>query len=212
MNGTVVAIDGPAGSGKSTVARGVAAALGLHTLDTGAMYRAVTLRAERVGVDANDGAGLGAVAEKMALEMGERVVLDGDDVTEEIRSAAVDAEVSIVAAHPEVRRELVRRQRAWAEAVGVAVMEGRDIGSVVLPDAKVKVYLTASAAERARRRATERGEGADHDGHAASIAARDEIDSGRADSPLVVAEGAVVIDSTDKSVDDVVDEILALYG
>jgi cytidylate kinase len=210
--GVVVAIDGPGGSGKSTVARAVAAALDLDHLDTGAMYRAVTLEAIRRGVPADAEAALSALADSLEIVVAERVLVDGDDVTEEIRGDDVNAQVSVVAANPGVRTSLVRRQRAWVADRGAGVVEGRDIASVVLPDAEVKVYLTASEAERARRRAEEQGLGAPDPLEAAraSITARDSLDSTRADSPLVVADGAVVIDSTDRSPASVIAEILEL--
>ena len=210
--GVVVAIDGPGGSGKSTVARAVAAALDLDHLDTGAMYRAVTLEAIRRGVPADAEAALSALADSLEIVVAERVLIDGADVTEEIRGDDVNAQVSVVAANPGVRTSLVRRQRAWVADRGAGVVEGRDIASVVLPDAEVKVYLTASEAERARRRAEEQGLGLPNPLEAAraSITARDSLDSTRADSPLVVADGAVVIDSTDRSPASVIAEILEL--
>jgi cytidylate kinase len=209
----VVAIDGPGGSGKSTVARAVAAALDLDHLDTGAMYRAVTLEATRRGVPADDEAALAALADSLEIVVAERVLVDGDDVTEEIRGDDVNAQVSVVAANPGVRTSLVRRQRAWVAERGAGVVEGRDIASVVLPDADVKVYLTASEAERARRRAEEQGQVGSPDpleAARASITARDSLDSTRATSPLVVADGAVVIDSTERSPASVIAEILEL--
>jgi cytidylate kinase len=209
----VVAIDGPGGSGKSTVARAVAAALELEHLDTGAMYRAVTLEALRRGIAPDDADALGALAESLELVVAARVVVDGTDVTEEIRGDDVNANVSVVAAHEPVRAALVRRQRGWVEERGAGVVEGRDITTVVLPDAPVKVYLTASEAERARRRAEEQGLGVGAEPLAATraaIAKRDELDSNRATSPLAVAEGAVVIDSTDRSAASVIAEILAI--
>jgi cytidylate kinase len=210
--GVVVAIDGPGGSGKSTVARAVAAALDLDHLDTGAMYRAVTLEAIRRGVPADAEAALSELADSLEIVVAERVLVDGDDVTEEIRGDDVNAQVSVVAANPGVRNSLVRRQRAWVADRGAGVVEGRDIASVVLPDAEVKVYLTASEGERARRRAEEQGLGSPVPLEAAraSITARDSLDSTRADSPLVVADGAVVIDSTDRSPASVIAEILEL--
>jgi cytidylate kinase len=212
----IIAIDGPGGSGKSTVARAISDRLSIDRLDTGAMYRTVALLALRAGVDIDDGAALGRLAQQMDLELGECVVVDGDDVTSAIREPRVDAAVSIVAAHPEVRRELVRRQRDWVRGRDVVVVEGRDITSVVFPDAEVRIFLTASAEERALRRTRER-----HDAttppdcaHVAStrssILARDAIDSSRTDSPLVVAPGATLIDSTGRTVDEVVEEIVAL--
>jgi cytidylate kinase len=209
----VVAIDGPGGSGQSTVARAVAAALDLDHLDTGAMYRAVTLEAQRREVPAGDEAALATLADSLEIVVAERVLIDGEDVTEEIRGDDVNVQVSVIAANPGVRSSLVRRQRQWVAERGAGVVEGRDIGSVVLPDADVKVYLTASEEERARRRAEEQGQlgSADSLGAAkASITARDSLDSTRADSPLVVADGAVVIDSTDRSPASVIAEILEL--
>jgi cytidylate kinase len=209
----VVAIDGPGGSGKSTVARAVAAALDLEHLDTGAMYRAVTLEATRRGVPSDDEAALAALADALDIVVAERVLVDGDDVTEEIRGEDVNAKVSIVAANPGVRTSLVRRQRAWVAERGAGVVEGRDIASVVLPDADVKVYLTATEAERARRRAEEQGLVGSPDSLAAaqgSITARDLLDSTRTVSPLIVANGAVVIDSTGRSPASVIAEILEL--
>ena len=200
----VVAIDGPVGAGKSTIARAVAERLGLGHLDTGAMYRSVALAALRRGIDPESatGAELAEVAAGVALEVGERVVVDGDDVTDELRSPEVGRFVSKVAAEPEVRAELVRRQREWARARDGGVVEGRDIGSVVFPDAELKVFLTASASERARRRSL--------DETADDLARRDLLDSTRAVSPLIVPQGAVVIDTTGRPIDDVVDEIVAM--
>jgi cytidylate kinase len=204
----VVAIDGPAGSGKSTVAQAVARHIGLERLDTGAMYRAVALAALRQGVDPADAATLAALARHLSLDVAERVAVDGVDVTEAIRRPDVDAIVSAVAAHPEVRAEMVQRQRAWVEARGGGVVEGRDIGSVVFPEADLKVYLTASGDERARRRSVE-SSAQDPESVAADLAHRDHVDSTRSASPLRVADGAVVIDTTGRSVDSVVEEVLA---
>ena len=201
----VVAIDGPVGSGKSTVAKAVARRLDLPYLESGAMYRVVALAALRRGVDPNaEGARdeLTRIAAEADMELGERILLDGDDVTADLRSAEVGRSVSAVAATPGVRTELVRRQREWVEEHGGAVVEGRDIGSVVFPDADLKVFLTASAAERARRR--ELDETAD------DLARRDLLDSTRAVSPLIVPQGAVVVDTTARPVDDVVEEILGM--
>lgn len=206
---TTVAIDGPGGAGKSTLSRNLAARLGCEWLDTGAMYRCVTLLAQRTGVDPSDGEGLGALARGMDLCVGERVLLGGEDVTAAIRSAGVDAAVSAVSAHPAVRAELVERQRAWVASRGGGIVEGRDITSVVLPDADVKVYLTAGGAERAGRRAGERP-GADRAALEEAIATRDALDSGRSASPLVVADGAVVVDSTGRSPEEVLEEVLVL--
>lgn len=201
----VVAIDGPVGSGKSTVAKAVARRLDIPYLESGAMYRVVALAALRRGVDPNaEGAGddLTRIAAEADMEVGERVMLDGDDVTADLRSPEVGRSVSAVAANAGVRTELVRRQREWVEDHGGAVVEGRDIGSVVFPDADLKVFLTASAAERARRR--ELDETAD------DLARRDLLDSTRAVSPLIVPQGAVVVDTTARPVDDVVEEILGM--
>lgn len=204
----LIAIDGPAGAGKSTVGREVAARLGLERLDTGAMYRAVTMAALETGTELDDGPGLGDLARAMSLSLDDRVVLDGRDVTEAIREPRIDEAVSKVAAHPEVRSELVRRQRAWVVANGGGVVEGRDIGSVVLPEADLKIYLTAEPAVRASRRAAEQPGGKDAEA-ALSLARRDRLDSGRALSPLAKAPDAVVLDSTGKSIDDVVAEVLS---
>jgi cytidylate kinase len=201
----VVAIDGPVGSGKSTVAKAVAARLDLPYLESGAMYRVVALAALRQGLDPDAEGAADAVTRLAAeadMELGERVMLDGADVTADLRSTEVGRAVSAVAAMPGVRTELVRRQREWVESHGGAVVEGRDIGSVVFPDADLKVFLTASAAERARRR--ELDETAD------DLARRDLLDSTRAVSPLIVPQGAVVVDTTGRPIDQVVDEILAL--
>ena len=205
----LIAIDGPAGSGKSTVARAVAARLGVAHLDTGAMYRAVALAALRRGVDPGDEEAVAEVARRAEIEVGDdKVVVDGVDATAEVRGREVSEAVSAVASNAEVRRELVRRQREWAESHSGGVVEGRDIGSVVFPDAGLKVYLTASDEVRAQRRAEEGGEG-DHEAVAAYIARRDQLDSTRGSSPLVVAEGAAVIDTTGRSVEEVVEEVLA---
>lgn len=205
----LIAIDGPAGSGKSTVARAVAARLGVDYLDTGAMYRSVAFAALRDGIDPSDDTAVAALVQRLSIEVDGRVTVDGEDATEAIRGPAVSVAVSAVAQNQAVRTELVRRQRAWADEQGGGVMEGRDIGSVVLPDADVKVYLTASDSERARRRAEESGQPG-HDEVAADLARRDQIDSSRAASPLVVADGAVVLDTTGRTVDEVVDAVVAL--
>ncbi len=205
----LVAIDGPAGSGKSTVARAVAARLDVAYLDTGAMYRSVALAALERGVDPADGDALAKLAASLDIAVGERVSVDGVDVTAAIRGPDVTRVVSAVSAHPPVRAELVRRQRRWAEEHAGGVVEGRDIGTAVFPDADVKVFLTASEQERARRR--QRDDGAPNvDAVAADIKRRDEIDSTRAASPLRPADDAVVIDTTGHTVDEVVDRVVGL--
>lgn len=207
---TVVAIDGPAGAGKSTVARAVARALGFDYLDTGAMYRAVALAAIERKLSPDDHTALTALAEAAEIEVRDhQVLLDGRDVSTAIREDPVTSMVSEVAAIPGVRRAMVLRQRRIAESSDV-VMEGRDIGSAVAPDAEVKIYLTASIRERAERRAGQLGMATDEgalDDLARSIEARDRADEGRSDSPLVRPDDAVLIDSSSKSVTDVVDEI-----
>lgn len=204
----VIAIDGPAGAGKSTVARALAARLGLEYLDTGAMYRAVTFAAMRRGILDDDDA-VTQLAHDVALDVGDQgVIVDGVDATAAIRTPEVTAAVSRVAANSAVRAELVRRQRAWAQQWGGGVLEGRDIGSVVFPDAVLKLYLTASPRVRAERRVAEAG--GDVDEIEASIARRDGLDSSRADSPLLEADGAVVVDTTGLSIDAVLDHIAEL--
>jgi cytidylate kinase len=205
----VIAIDGPAGSGKSTVARAVATKLGMPYLDTGAMYRAVAFTSMRNGVDPDDAEVVARLAVDMQLEVGECVLVDGVDATIEIRSPEVTRAVSVVAINPEVRRELVRRQREWAAAKGSGVIEGRDIGTVVFPDAPVKVFMTASDEERAQRRTQEMLD-MHYDEVAADIARRDHIDSTRQYAPLAVAPDAVVVDTTSSTVDEVVELVLQL--
>jgi CMP/dCMP kinase len=203
----VIAIDGPAGSGKSTVARAVAARLGLEYLDTGAMYRAVTFAALRNGVDPEDADVVTRLAQDVEIEVGESVTVDGVDATIEIRGPEVTRAVSTVAANTGVRRELVSRQREWAERRGGGVIEGRDIGTVVFPAADLKVFLTASDGERAQRRAKEVTDLA-YDDVAADIARRDRADSTRAADPLQAADDAVIIDTTGRPIEEVVDEIV----
>jgi len=205
----IVAIDGPAGAGKSTVARALAHRMGVQYLDTGAMYRAVTWLALRSGCDLSDDQAVGEVAERCVLHVGlDDVVVDGHDVTQEIRQSEVTKAVSIVAANPRVRTEMRRRQRQWGEARGGGVIEGRDIGTVVFPDAIAKLFLTANPRVRAERRVAEVG--GDVDEIEAQIVERDRLDSTRSDSPLAESSDAIVIDTSDKSVGEVVDELVRL--
>jgi CMP/dCMP kinase len=197
----VIAIDGPAGAGKSTVAKAVASVLGFTYLDTGAMYRSVALACLR------DGGELGEIAGRVEIELGERVLLDGEDVTAEIRTAEVSERASQVAADPDVRRAMVAQQRRLM-ATGDWVAEGRDIGTVVMPSAELKVFLTADPAERARRRAAQMG--LDPELVLADQTLRDERDSTREDSPLRPAEGSIELDTTGLSLDGVVARVIAL--
>jgi CMP/dCMP kinase len=197
----VVAIDGPAGAGKSSVARGLADALGFTYLDSGAMYRAVGLMTLRHGGAASE------QAERLRLELGERVVANGEDVTEAIRAPEVTEAASRVATNPRVRAALVDKQRELLSS-GDWVAEGRDIGTVVAPDAHVKVFLTASPEERARRRADELG--TDVDTVLRDQALRDAQDSSREHSPLEIAPGAVELDTTGLTLDEVVERIVRL--
>ena len=204
----VIAIDGPAGAGKSTVARALAARLGITYLDSGAMYRSVALAALRAGVEVDDGESVAALARGLSLVLdGPRVELDGEDVSDEIRSPEVSAAASRVSVHPGVRAAMVECQRSLI-AAGDYVAEGRDIGTVVSPDAPLKVFLTASARERARRRAAETGE------HTRAVldalSTRDGRDTGREHGALRAAEDAVQIDTTGLGVEKVVERIAAL--
>jgi len=206
----VIAIDGPAGSGKSTVARAVAERLGLEYLDTGAMYRAVAFAVLRAGGDPADAAFAASVARTIALEVGaDGVTVDGADATVEIRGPAVTRAVSAVAANPDVRAELVARQRDWAARRGGGVLEGRDIGTVVFPDAELKVFLTAEPDERALRRAREAVD-LDYETVAADLTRRDRIDSTRRADPLAAADDAVKIDTTGFTVSEVVAAVTEL--
>jgi CMP/dCMP kinase len=198
---TVVAIDGPAGAGKSTVARALAHRLGFTYLNTGAMYRAVALAADERGVDPAE------IAGSLNIEPGERILLDGRDVTDEIRTPAVSEAASRAAADPAVRRAIVAEQRRLLGS-GDWVAEGRDIGTVVAPDAKLKVFLTADPTERARRRAAELG--VDPATVLAEQTIRDERDRTRAHSPLAPADGAVEVDTTALTLEEVVERIAAL--
>ena len=203
----IIAIDGPAGAGKSTVARALAARLGLRYLDTGAMYRALTWLAHEEGLDLEDGDGLARLARENEVTIdGDRVEIAGRDVSNTIRTVEIDRIVSSVARHPAVRAVLRERQRALAEA-GDAVMEGRDIGAIVWPEAEVKVFLVADADERARRRVDERpGLGAD--ALATDLRLRDERDAVQ----MQPAPDATTIDTTDLTVDDVVEQIESMIA
>lgn len=213
-----IAIDGPAGAGKSTIAKGVAARLGIRYLDTGAMYRAMALFAKRSGVDAADGAALerllpGADIRVAFSDQGQRVLLLGEDVTGLLRTPEISMGASKVGVHPCVRIKLTQLQRAVAQAYSV-VMEGRDITTNVLPDTPYKFFVTASPEERAKRRLLElaqKGEQMEtYESVLADIQKRDHDDSARAFMPLRVAEDAVVIDTTDLSVDAALDRMIAL--
>ena len=208
----VLAIDGPAGSGKSTLAKALSTHLRLPHLDTGAMYRAVTYAVLQAGVALDDHAAVAAAAESATIVMGaSTVVIDGVDVTAAIREPDVTASVSAVAANPGVRRVLVQAQRDWAAARGAAVLEGRDIGTAVFPDATVKIYLDATVEERARRRAAETGD-TDLAAMEAAIADRDHQDMTRETDPLTVADGAVVIDTTSMTTSEVMDAIATAWA
>ncbi|MBF4163804.1 (d)CMP kinase [Nocardioides acrostichi] len=215
--GIVVAVDGTSGSGKSSTCRGVASALGLRYLDTGAMYRAMTWWMLEHGVDVHDPAAVAARCSEPTIETGTdpaapTIHVDGVDVSGPIRSPEVNDAVSPVAAVPEVREQLVALQRAHideARAGSGIVVEGRDIGSTVAPEAPVKLYLTADPAARAARRAAEEG-GSDLASTEASLRRRDEIDSGRAASPLTMADGAAHLDTTHLSLEQVIDQVVSL--
>lgn len=206
----VIAIDGPAGAGKSTVAKALAERLGLDYLDTGAMYRGVAFAALRRRLDPADAEAIARLAEGLELTVVDSgVTVDGTDASIEIRGPEVTRAVGEVASNPAVRAELRRRQQEWAAAHRGGVIEGRDIGSVVFPDAVLKLYVTADVEVRARRRAQEVSD-LDYDDVVAAIVERDERDRARLDGALVAAPDAVLIDSTGRSVDDVVDQIMKL--
>ncbi len=212
MTEATIAIDGPAGTGKSSVSRGLARAMGARYLDTGAMYRIVTLAVLRAGVDPSDSGAVAELASGVDLGVGfdpdeDRSYLAGEDVSAEIRGDAVTRAVSAVSAVPEVRTRLVQRQRELADGPGSVVVEGRDIGTVVLPDADVKIFLTASAEERARRRDQQNvsnGLPGDYETVLADVRRRDHLDSTRAVSPLRAADDAIVVDSSDMTEAEVV--------
>ena len=207
----VIAIDGPAGAGKSTVGRAVAARLQLEYLDTGAMYRAVTFAVLRRGLDPSASDEVVRVAEAIEMVIADDVVtVDGVDARIEIRGREVTSAVSAVAANSGVRAEMVRRQRSWVDTRGGGVVEGRDIGSVVFPDANLKLYVTASPRIRAKRRVAEIGGSVDD--VEAAIIERDRQDSGRADSPLTEASGAVLVDTSEMTVDEVVSHIMEMLS
>jgi len=210
----IIAIDGPSGAGKGTIARAVAARLQYRHIDTGAMYRAVAWKSRREGIDLHDEAAVAAVSERARFELADgRVIIDGEDVSQAIRTPEIDAGATAVARHPAVRRVLVARQQALGRGGGV-VMEGRDIGTVVFPDADVKIYLDASPEERARRRASDpahRSPGSTGLADVATaLAERDRSDSTRAASPLAMASDAVHIETTGVPIDLVVDRVMAV--
>ena len=213
MGGLLVAIDGPAGSGKSSVARAVAERLGLVNINTGASYRAVALAALREGVDLEDGAKLALLAEAVDLD-GDGALISGERVPDAaLRTPEVAAAASKVSARPELRRVLVERQRAAARSAerhGGAVVEGRDIGTVVLPDAPIKIFLSASPEERARRRAAQTNREAELDRIREAMRTRDKRDVEREASPLKPAPDAVVIDTTGLSLEEVVARVVKL--
>lgn len=208
----IVTIDGPAGAGKSTTAKAVAEKTGLPYLDTGALYRAVAWKLDKEGVAPEDGEKIAETLKDFKIEVaGGKVTADDEDVTRAIRTARVDSIVSAYAARPEVRDALTGFQRA--QAANGLVADGRDMGTVIFPDAELKIFLTASAEERARRRCAEReakGESADYDEILKQVIERDRYDMTREIAPLRPAQGCVILDSTDMSAAEVVDAIASL--
>jgi cytidylate kinase len=208
-NGRVVAIDGPAGTGKSTIAKRLAHALQLPYLDTGAMYRAITFAALSRDVDPDDVERVASIAESAEIVFSDddSVRIDGVDATVEIRGPEVTRAVSIVAANAQVRAEMRAQQREWVRKRGGGVVEGRDIGTVVFPDASLKVFLTARPEIRAARRAKEVTD-LDYATVAADLARRDALDQGREHNPLAIADDAVIIDTSDMTIDEIVDDLV----
>jgi len=212
----IIAIDGPSGAGKGTVARAVAARLGYRHVDTGAMYRAVAWKALRDGVELGDEHAVAEIGERATFDLEEgRVAIDGNDVASAVRTPEIDRASAIVARHPAVRGALVARQRAMGER-GAVVMEGRDIGTVVFPLADLKIYLDAAPDERARRRAADPAHTSSRTAQlsdvATALAERDKSDSTRTVSPLAVAADAIVIDTTGMHIDDVIERVLLLIA